>query len=65
MRSEALGVSFLPVGSFLRARDLWGGKVYRWHTELVVQANQDAEVSGQADEVAAREVEARKGPRPE
>ena len=59
VRSEALGVSFRPEGSFLRVRDLRSGKDYRWHTELVTQADEDAEARRQAEERAAREAEAR------
>ena len=60
VRSEALGVSFRPEGSFLRVRDLRSGKDYRWHTELVTQADEDAEARRRAEETAAREAEARK-----
>ena len=60
VRSEALGVSFRPEGSFLRVRDLRSGKDYRWHTELVTQADKDTEARHQAEERAARESEARR-----
>ena len=60
VRSEALGVSFRPEGSFLRVRNLRSGKDYRWHTELVTQADEDAEARRQAEGRAAREAEARK-----
>ena len=60
VRSEAIGVSFRPEGSFLRVRDLRSGKDYRWHTELVTQADADAEARRQAEERAAREAEARR-----
>ena len=60
VRSEALGVSFRPEGSFLRVRDLRSGKDYRWHTELVTQADADAEARRQAAERTVREAEARK-----
>ncbi len=61
MRSEALGVSFRPEGSFLRVRDLRSGRDYRCHKELVTQAGPDAEARRQAEETAAREAEAREG----
>ena len=60
VRSEALGVSFRPEGSFLRVRDLRSGQHYRWHTELVTQADEDAEARRRAEETAVREAEARK-----
>ena len=60
VRSEALGVSFRPEGSFLRVRDLRSGKDYRWHTELVTQVAEDAEARRQAEERAARDCEARR-----
>ena len=59
VRSEALGVSLRPEGSFLRVRDLGSGKEYRWHTELVTQADEDAAARRRAEETAAREAEAR------
>lgn len=67
VRSEALGVSFRPEGSFLRVRDLRSGKDYRWHAELVTQVHEDTEARRRAEartiraeERAVREAEARK-----
>ena len=59
-RSEAVGVAFRPQGSFLRVRDLRSGKDYRWHTELVTQADEDADARRRAEETAVREAETRK-----
>ncbi len=60
VRSEALGVSFRPEGSFLRVRNLRNGTDYRWSAESEERLEEESEARRQAEERAAREAQARR-----
>ncbi len=60
VRSEVLGVSFRPEGSFLRVRDPWSGTDCRWPAEVEERLGAEAEARRQAEERAAREAEDRR-----